>query len=384
MIKRISLLGGSGSIGQSTLEIIRDFPYQFSLHSFSVFSNLEISKAIILEFKPKYLCIVSNQVSKSLLGNRYQGTKIYYGRKFLEHMVSEAEVDIVVNAIVGSDGVYPTISAIQQNKKIAIANKETLVSFGTIIQELLRKNEKAILLPIDSEHNAIFQLLERSPKKVKSITLTASGGSLRDFPIDKFSEVHIDEVLKHPVWNMGAKITVDSASMANKCLEVIEAHVLFEIPYENINILVHPETIVHGMVETWEGSQIFYASYPDMKLPISHCLFYPNISEKCVRSLSIEDFSKLHFFKPDQNRYPILKFLNQIATVKGTLPCIFNAANEAAVDLFLKNKIKFVQITELIEESFSKIKVQYTKDLEDYIEVDKITRELIYAKSRES
>ena len=381
-MQNICLLGASGAIGKSTLELIKIFPNEFYLYSFSVNENLEAAKYIIENFKPSYLCVTSNKVDTSILGSKYKDTVIYYGEG-LTDLVQDSQVDIVVNAIVGSVGVYPTIASIKSSKKIAIANKETLVSFGPIIRDLLNKYKDSILLPVDSEHNAIFQLLEFNKKKVKTITLTASGGALRDFPLSSLENVKIEEVLKHPTWNMGAKITVDCATMTNKCLEVIEANVLFNIDYSNINMIIHPESIIHGIVEYYDGSQMLYGSYPDMKIPISHCLFYPHFSKKEIKSFPPKLWSSFNFWSPDLKRYPILNILPQVGKTGGSAACIFNAANEAAVDLFLQKKIKFTKIVSCIEECLNQISVSFTNKLEDFILSDKQARDFVYRNFKE-
>jgi 1-deoxy-D-xylulose-5-phosphate reductoisomerase len=381
-MQNVCLLGASGSVGESTLEVLRIFPLEFRLHSFSVHRNLESAKQIIQEFSPEELVITDTNVDTSVLGNKYLDTKIFYGQDHLKEIVSRKEVDIVVTAIVGSIGINPTIAAIQSKKKLAIANKETLVTFGPYIRGLLEKYQTEII-PVDSEHNALFQLLDGRPKEsIRAITLTASGGSFRDRPLESLQNVTVKEALNHPTWKMGPKITVDSAGLINKCLEIIEAHFLFGFSYDSIEVVIHPESIVHGIVELIDGSTLLYASHPDMIYPISHSLFYPKQTPRVLVDRKPFTYKSLQFREPDKERYPALSIAYECGRLGGTAPAIFNAANEMAVELFLNEKIGFTEIPDKIKLALESIPVQYPDDLEGYLEADSSARALVKERTK--
>ncbi|MCB1156815.1 MAG: 1-deoxy-D-xylulose-5-phosphate reductoisomerase [Leptospiraceae bacterium] len=376
-MKKICLLGASGSVGSSSLKIIRKFSEFFELHSFSVHSGIDTAKSIIEEFSPRFLVVSSDSVDRTILGSKLGKTEILYGSSFLETIVSEPDVDVVLTAIVGSAGLLPTVAAIRAGKKIAIANKETLVTSGPYIKKLL-KTSKSSLIPVDSEHNALFQLLEgRSPDFIHSITLTASGGPFRELALDKFSSITLEDALQHPTWKMGPKITIDSAGMINKGLEVIEAHYLFDLDYDKIEVVVHPESIVHGLIETKDGASILYASYPDMIFPVAHALFYPSETPKRLIESKAFSWKNLRFWAPESERYPGLKLAYQAGKNGGTAPAIFNAANEEAVQWFIEKQISFTMIPKLIERALETIPVNFPEDLESYIEADKKARQIV-------
>lgn len=372
----VSVLGISGSVGQSTVKVLRQFREEFTLNSFSVHSNIEYAKALIDEFSPEVICITDPK-QMGVIGDLYKHTKIIYGEKSLCDLVKLSSVDIVVTAVVGARGVLPTIAAIESGKKIAIANKETLVTFGPLINSLIKKN-KTILLPVDSEHNALFQLLEREKREnVKSITLTASGGSFRDLPLVDLPNVSIKQALSHPTWSMGPKITIDSAGLINKGLEVIEAHFLFGFSYDEIEVVIHPQSLTHGIIETLDGACLQYTSHPDMIFPIAHSLFYPNPTPKMLVERKPTTWKTMDFYPPDLNRYPGLQLAYAAGRAGGAAPSIFNAANEEAVSLFLNEQISFVQIPELIERALNSISNDFPKDLEGYLNKDNETRRFI-------
>jgi 1-deoxy-D-xylulose-5-phosphate reductoisomerase len=376
-MKNICLLGASGSVGESTLKVLRQFPEKFKLHSFSVHSNLQKAKSIILEFYPKNLVVSGTNVDKNFLGKNFEGCNVLYGEEYLDEIVCHSEIHTVVTAIVGAIGIYPTLSAIRACKKIAIANKETLVTFGPYIQNLLKKFPST-LIPVDSEHNALFQLLEGKPKtSIRSLILTASGGPFREREISTLNEVTVEEALKHPTWKMGPKITIDSAGLINKSLEVIEAHFLFNLTYEQIEVVVHPESIVHGIVEFVDGSTTMYASHPDMVFPVAHSLFYPEFTPNILVERKPDSYPALHFFKPDTKRYPALNLAYQAGKKGGTAPAIFNAANEVAVELFLNKKIRFTQIPEKIDFALQMIPITFPEELDGFLEADSLARKLV-------
>jgi 1-deoxy-D-xylulose-5-phosphate reductoisomerase len=377
-MQSICLLGASGSVGESSLKVIRRFPSEFNLHSCSIHSNLEKAKKIISEFHPSKLIVSSADVDKSILGNKYQDTEIYYGTEYLNEIVSEKTIDTVITAIVGSVGIVPTISAIKAKKKIAIANKETLVTFGPFIKKLLEEN-KVLLIPVDSEHNALFQLLETQDRNnIRSITLTASGGPFRSRAIETLNSVSVAEALNHPTWKMGPKISIDSASLVNKSLEVIEAHFLFGFSYDKIEVVIHPESIVHGIIETLDGATHLYASHPDMVFPVAHSLFYPRTTHSMLIERKPCTYKQLNFIEPDLRRYPALKLAYQCGRTGGTAPGIFNAANEVAVNLFLDGKIAFTEIPVCIQKTIDCIPITYPDSLEEFIEIDSLARKRAY------
>ncbi|MBK6608065.1 MAG: 1-deoxy-D-xylulose-5-phosphate reductoisomerase [Leptospiraceae bacterium] len=380
-MQRICLLGASGSVGESTLKVIRLFPESFQLYSFSVNSNLDKAKAIIEEFNPSYAVITSEEADKSILGNRFKNTRVLYGAIGMSEIVKMTPVHIVVTAVVGSLGVNPTIAAIEAKKKIAIANKETLVTFGPYINTLLEKY-KVTLVPVDSEHNALFQLVESQKREnIASLTLTASGGSFRDLPLEKLKHVTVEEALNHPTWKMGPKITIDSAGLINKGLEVIEAHFLFGFPYEKIEVVIHPESIVHGMIELIDGATLMYASHPDMIYPIAHSLFYPKLTPKLLIESKPPKWKKLNFWEPNAKRYPALALAFETGKKGGTAPALFNAANEEAVNLFLTHKIQFSEIPEKIDSVLQSIVIEYPDELEPFLEADRKAREFVRGNS---
>ncbi|MBW0433953.1 1-deoxy-D-xylulose-5-phosphate reductoisomerase [Leptospira yasudae] len=377
MATSVCLLGASGSVGESTLKVLRAYPEEFRLHSFSVHSNLDKALSIQKEFSPEFICVSSETADKSVLGNKIGKTQILYGESALSEIVREPDVQIVITAIVGSVGLRPTIAAIVSGKRLGIANKETLVTSGPLINSLIAKH-KTKVVPVDSEHNALFQLLESvNQNALEKIILTASGGSFRDMPIEELASVTKEQALHHPTWSMGPKITVDSNGMINKGLEVIEAHFLFGVPYEKIGVVIHPQSIAHGIIELRDGASFVYASYPDMIFPIAHSLFHPEPVPKVLRSHPAKDWGKLEFREPDLKRYPGLGLAFAAGKAGGTGPCIFNAANEAAVELFLKDEIRFVEIPDYIRAALDEIPIDFPEALEEYEEVDRIARETV-------
>ncbi|TGK10052.1 1-deoxy-D-xylulose-5-phosphate reductoisomerase [Leptospira fletcheri] len=377
MARNVCILGASGSVGESTLKVIRTFPEEFQLRSCSVHSNLGKAEAILKEFQPEFLCISSDSVDRKILGNRQDRTEILYGSDSLCQLVRDPEVETVVTAVVGASGVAPTVEAIRAGKKIGIANKETLVTCGPYINELLKTSE-AYLVPVDSEHNALFQLLRNTNRdSVERIVLTASGGPFRKLPISELPNVTVEQALRHPTWNMGPKITIDSAGMINKGLEVIEAHYLFGFSYEKIGVVIHPQSVAHGIVETKDGASLVYSSYPDMVFPVAHSLFFPEIVPKTLRPHPSTSWGNLEFLEVDPERYPGLALAYEAGIAGGTAPSIFNAANEVSVELFLKGEIRFTQIPERIREALESIPISHPTDLEGFQEADSRTRNFV-------
>lgn len=372
----VSVLGISGSVGQSTVKVLRQFPEYFSLKTFSVHGNVEFAKSLISEFSPELVCI-TDSTKRGILGDSYLNTKLLYGEEGLIDLVTSSSVHVVVTAIVGARGVLPTIAAIKASKKIAIANKETLVTFGPLINELLEKH-RVSLVPVDSEHNALFQLIEREDRSnIRAITLTASGGSFRSLPLEDLPNVSIKQALNHPTWSMGPKITVDSAGLINKGLEVIEAHFLFGFSYDQIEVVIHPQSLTHGIIETIDGACLQYTSHPDMIYPIAHSLFYPDPTPKLLIERKPVTWGNMDFFPPDNKRYPGLKLAYEAGLAGGVSPCIFNAANEEAVSLFLNEEIRFIDIPIVIESALSHIPNSFPTELQGYLDKDNQTRNYV-------
>jgi 1-deoxy-D-xylulose-5-phosphate reductoisomerase len=377
MVKKISLLGATGSIGQQTLDVIRSHPDQFQLVAMSFGSNLELGRKAISDFSPS-LVAVNDIRAYSQLKEEFPNITFTYGAEGLIETAVISEAEIVVNAVVGSVGLLPTLKAIESRKTIALANKETLVTAGHLVTEHAKKYGVA-LLPVDSEHSAIFQCLQgENPKSLERLIVTASGGSFRDRSREELAGVTIDEALNHPNWSMGAKITIDSATMMNKGLEVIEAHWLFDLPYEKIEVLLHKESIIHSMAEFHDRSVIAQLGSPDMRVPIQYALSYPErLPLSSTKQLNLWEAGKLHFEKADFERYRCLQFAYDSGKIGGTMPTVLNAANEEAVGAFLKGQIAFLQIEELIEKALAKHSVISNPDLHIIQEVDKETRQFV-------
>jgi 1-deoxy-D-xylulose-5-phosphate reductoisomerase len=375
MAKRIAILGSTGSIGTNALRVIEALGGDYEVSALTAGSNVKLLAEQVRKFKPK-IAVIANPEKLDELKALLQGvdTEIQAGEKGLCIAASDKKVDIVIAAIVGAAGLEAVLSAAQAGKTIAIANKEPLVIAGELLTGICRQNN-AKILPVDSEHSAIFQAMRSGDvKEVNRIILTASGGPLRGATVEQIKNVTIEQALAHPTWNMGKKVTVDSATMMNKALEVIEARWLFDVPVEKIEVLVHPESIVHSMVEFIDGSIIAQMSAPDMCLPIQYALTYPKRVKGITRHLKLEQIGKLTFEKPDMEVFKALKIGYEVARAGGTAAAVFNAANEAAVKEFLEGKIKFVNIVELIEHCLNKHKVKKDATLKDLLSADNWAR----------
>jgi len=344
---KITLLGSTGSIGRSTLEIVRQFPDKFQIHALSCKNSTIDLAEQIKEFQPKFACVGSrNQAFE--LQESFPETKFFWGMEGLLTISSEPSVDIVVAGIVGAAGLKPTFSAVQRGKKIAFANKEPLVMAGELFVKTA-KETGAILLPADSEHNAIFQSMHDEPtERISRLFLTASGGPFRDRPLEEFDQITLAEALNHPNWKMGQKITIDSATMMNKGLEIIEAHWLFDTPVENIKVVMQRESIVHSMVEFIDGSFLAQMGLPDMRIPIAYCLGWPERLKIKIPRMEPVNLKKLHFEAIDYERFPCLQLSVKAAKHGGGFPAALNGANEETVSAFLNEKIKFVDISKTL------------------------------------
>lgn len=376
-MKTISLMGATGSIGTQTLAIIREHPEEFKLVAFSAGQNIDLVRKIIIEFQPELVSVQSKDICNTLR-TEFPHTKLTYGEQGLIEIAVYPNADILVNAVLGSVGLDPTLQAIECGKAIAIANKETLVTAGHLVMEAAKRNHVS-LLPVDSEHSAIFQALQgEREKNIERLILTASGGSFRDRSRKELENVTVEEALNHPNWSMGAKITVDSATMMNKGLEVIEAHWLFNMPYDKIAVLLHNESIIHSMVEFHDTSIIAQLGTPDMRVPIQFALTYPDrIPLPSGNRLNLAAIGKLHFKEMDLERFRCLEFAYTAGKIGGTMPTVLNAANEAAVAAFLEGKIRFLQIEDLIEKALSFHQRVEHPDLKLIQEVDRETRQYV-------
>lgn len=377
LLKKISLLGATGSIGIQTLDIIREHPGEFILAAMSIGKNIELARKIIGEFQPE-LVSVQNHSDFHTLKAEFPHTNFTYGDEGIIEAATFEKADILVNAVLGSVGLNPTLQAIEAGKTIAIANKETLVTAGHLVMEAARKNNVS-LLPVDSEHSAIFQCLQgENEKNIERLILTASGGSFRDRSRSELEQVTVEEALHHPNWSMGAKITIDSATMMNKGLEVIEAHWLFDLPYNKIDVLLHKESIIHSMVEFHDTSIKAQLGTPDMRVPIQYALTYPDrIPLPSGNRLNLAQLGQLHFQEMDLNRFRCLKFAYEAGRAGGTMPTVLNAANETAVAAFLEGRVTFLQIEDLVEKALDNHRTIEYPSLSTIQEVDKETRQYV-------
>ncbi|QED47576.1 1-deoxy-D-xylulose-5-phosphate reductoisomerase [Cytobacillus dafuensis] len=376
-MKYISLMGATGSIGTQTLDIIREHPGEFRLIALSVGRNIDLTRKIIKEFNPDLVSTSERSAAKALEAE-FPDITFTYGQEGLIEVAVYHKAQILVNAVSGSVGLTPTLQAIKERKTIAIANKETLVTAGHLVMEEAKRNEVS-LLPVDSEHSAIFQALQgEQHKNIEKLILTASGGSFRDRTRQELENVTVKEALNHPNWSMGAKITIDSATMMNKGLEVIEAHWLFSMDYDKIDVLLHKESIIHSMIEFHDSSIIAQLGTPDMRVPIQYALTYPDrLPLPTANRLSLSEIGNLHFQKMDMNRFRCLRFAYEAGKEGGTMPTVLNAANEAAVAAFLEGKATFLQIEDLIERALSIHKNIKNPGFTEIQEVDKETRKYI-------
>lgn len=382
--KRITILGSTGSIGRSTIDVINQHPGRFEIVALAAGSNVELIEKQFLAFRPRYIAMASAEAAKELSGRlKGQKVEILAGSDEIIKLASLPDVDLVVNAIVGAAGLKASLETLKAGKILALANKESMVTGGPLFSQYQNKNQTRIL-PIDSEHSAIWQALACGRlHEVRNIILTASGGPFRTLPPDQFSGITIEQALDHPTWKMGSKITIDSATLANKGLEVIEAVMLFGIPADQIKVVVHPQSIIHSMVEFVDSSIIAQLSNPDMRLPITYALFWPDRAESDFGRLDPTKLSDLTFEAPDFERFPLLKIAFEVARTGGTAPALYNAANEIAVEAFLAGSIKFTEFSGIIENVLEKIIVVSTPDLEDIIRADQEARETAKEKIEE-
>lgn len=366
-MKNIGILGASGSVGTQGLDIIRQYPDDYKLVSFSVGKNIELANEIIEEFRPDICCV---QNKDDIVNIKSDSIKVVYGNEGLMEIAAYNKNDMLLNSIMGSVGLKPTVHAIKHGIDIALANKETLVVAGEIIMQLARDYDVNII-PVDSEHSAIFQCLNgESHKNVEKLIITASGGSFRDLSRDALKDVTVQDALNHPNWSMGKKITIDSATMMNKGLEVIEAKWLFDMPIEKIETLLHKQSIIHSMVEFNDTSVIAQLGTPDMRMPILYAFSYPDRLPRTAERLNLAEVGQLDFKAMDFDRYRCLKLAFDAMKIGGTMPVVMNAVNEVVVQQFLDEEIGFLDIETIIEREMSAHDVIQNPDLETILEVD--------------
>ena len=378
--KGIAILGATGSIGTQALEVISENPEHFSVEVLTANSNVQLLIEQAKKYEPN-IVIIADESKYEKLNSALSALpiKVFAGFQDIIDVVSLDSIDIVLTALVGYAGLLPTVNAIKNKKTIALANKETLVVAGDIIKDLVQEHQVSIY-PVDSEHSAIFQCLTGEVNNpIEKIYLTASGGPFRDLPIDEFKNITLEQALKHPNWAMGNKITIDSATMVNKGLEAIEAKWLFDLKAEQIDILVHPQSIVHSMVQFADGSIKAQMGLPDMKLPIQYAFTYPDRIKNQFPRLNFADYPNLSFSAPDLKKFRAIQLAFDAMKQGGNMPCVLNAANEIAVAAFLQKKISFVQITETIDAIMQKADFISKPKLEDYQDCDKKIRELTKA-----
>jgi 1-deoxy-D-xylulose-5-phosphate reductoisomerase len=370
IVKQVAVLGSTGSIGRQALEVIHAQPHRFGIIGLAAGKNTDLLAKQINQFQPRFVHYQDTKVQVRLTAAEYELLS-------LEEMASHPEVDIVVMATSGKWGLSPTLAAVNAGKRVALANKESLVMAGEIITKETKLNG-AQIMPVDSEHSAIWQCLEGETQKATQLILTASGGPFLHYSPAQLTEVTVEQALSHPSWRMGRKVTIDSATLMNKGLEVIEAHWLFDMPFDNIKVLIHPQSIIHSMVEFSDGSVKAQLSYPDMRLPIQYALSYPErLANPQLPRLDWESIKKLTFEPPDLDTFPCLKLAIEVGRKGGTYPAVLCAADEAVVEVFLAQGIKFTDIDRLVGQVLEKHQAIAYPTLEEILAADGWAREEI-------
>ncbi len=375
MSRTISLLGSTGSVGTMTLEVVAAHPEEFRVACLAAGRNTDLLIEQIEQFNPE-LVSVADEAGRALVRDRFgDRVNVMVGQEGLIAAATHPDVEIVVTAVVGAVGLLPTIRALEAGKHIALANKETLVAAGHLVMDLAR-SKGCHILPVDSEHSAIYQCLHRERSvDVDRLLITASGGSFRDKTREEMAVATVAGALNHPNWAMGAKITIDSATLMNKGLEVIEAHWLFDMPYERIDVLVHPESIIHSLVEFVDGSVMAQLGSPDMRIPIQYALGYPHRLPGQYKRLRLLEVGKLHFVEPDFDRFPLLRMCFEAGRAGGSMPTVLNAANEVANEMFRAEKIGFLDIEKTVERVMDRHKLTSYPSLDQVLEADAWARE---------
>jgi 1-deoxy-D-xylulose-5-phosphate reductoisomerase len=380
MMKNLILLGSTGSIGTQVLEVIDYTNEEWNVEVLTANRSSEQITKQAKKYKPSYVIMADeNSAQEVKLNLRDYNIKVLGGKKHLNEIVKLDGIDLVINALVGASGLIPTLNTLENKTRLGLANKESLVVGGHLVEDKLKKlNKKDMLLPIDSEHNAIFRLLQNHSKaELKNIILTASGGPFVNKSKKELKEVTVKEALNHPNWDMGSKITIDSATMMNKGLEVIEAHWLFKVGYDKIKVVIHPQSIIHSMIELIDNSIYAEMSVADMRMPIQHVIEYPDITDGIGEPLDLVKQGKLEFLEPDYDKFACLKLAYQAGQEGGSYPAVLNAANEIAVDKFLNKKIQFVEIPKIIKKAINAHKKVDDPTIDQIIEIDNWAREFV-------
>jgi len=385
MIRNVAILGSTGSIGISTLEVIRLHPERFKVFALSANLNVEALLVQCLEFLPRYAAMADHN-SAALLRSRLAESgvdvEVLAGDEAITTLAENPNIEVMVAGIVGAIGLMPTLAAVRKGKTVLVANKEPLVMLGSEIMQEARTHQ-ATIVPVDSEHNAIFQCMPEggaagmAASGIEKILLTGSGGPFRAKPQSEFASITPEQACAHPNWDMGRKISVDSATMMNKGLELIEACALFDVHPDFVQIVVHPQSIIHSMVQYVDGSILAQMGVPDMRIPIAHALGWPERIESGTRRLDLFDLSHFDFQMPDENKFPALRLARQAAEAGGTLPTILNAANEVAVEAFLDERIRFDQISILVESAMEHLEQSSERSLASVLEADTLAREYV-------
>lgn len=382
MRKRIGIVGSTGSIGTQALDILSNYPDDFEIGGLATYQNINLLEEQIMKYSPSQVVVIkedrASQLNDKLL---LRDMRINTGKEALIDLVTSENIDVVLMALVGVAGLEPTIAALKAGKTIALANKEVMVAGGHLMQELVKEYGGSIV-PIDSEHSAIFQSIQgcSNRKEIRKILLTASGGPFRGYDRDMLDRVTLKDALKHPNWEMGDKITIDSATLMNKGLEVIEAKWMFDIDVDKIQVLVHPESIVHSMVEFIDGSIIAQMGVPDMRVPILYALTHPHRFNTPLKSLDLIEVATLSFEEPDLKSFPCLSLAYEAIKLGGTMPVVLNAANEVAVDLFLNRRLEFTEIPIIIEGAMETHNITENPGVSEILEVDQEIRKFLYQK----
>jgi 1-deoxy-D-xylulose-5-phosphate reductoisomerase len=371
--KRVVILGATGSIGESSLKVARDIPERMEIVGLAANSNVEKLAAAANKVRPESVCLVDKTKLDSLRKALAYQPQIFAGEEGLREIAALTNADMVLVAIVGTGGLRPTLAAIEAGKDLAVASKEILVMAGEVVMREAHENGVHVL-PVDSEHNAIFQCLDGRSSDVRRIILTASGGPFRERPANEFADLAPEQALKHPTWNMGPKITIDSATLFNKGLEMIEAHWLFGVEMKRIEVVIHPQSIVHSMVEFADGSTLAQLSYSDMCFPIQYAVTWPDRVPNTLPPLDFGKLSKLEFFAPRYDDFPALNLARCAGETGGTLPAVMNAANEIAVAAFLDRQIRFPRIWQIVEQVMDRHRSVAHPDLDEILQADQWAR----------
>ncbi|MBA4547412.1 1-deoxy-D-xylulose-5-phosphate reductoisomerase [Thermoactinomyces intermedius] len=374
MLEKVAILGSTGSIGTSTLAVIKEHPEQFEVVALAAGNNAKLMIQQVKEFQPRLVSMATREAAEAVKREVGDEVRVLWGDEGLKEVAASPDSTYLVSALVGSKGLVPTLEAIRAGKKIGLANKETLVTAGHIVTAEAKKHQVP-LLPIDSEHSALFQCLHgERMDDVERVIITASGGAFRDWSREELVNATVEQALNHPNWAMGNKITIDSATMMNKGFEVIEAHWLFDFPYEKIDVVLHPQSVIHSMVEFQDGAVMAQLGTPDMRVPIQYALTYPKRMQLTTKRLDFVQLSRLDFKAMDFKRYPCLKMAYDAGKAGGTVPAVLNAANEVAVQTFLQGKCTFLAIEEIIERTLEAHQAVSNPSLEEIEEADRWAR----------